>query len=471
MAYIPDPIHGQIRISGESGPLVQRIVHTPEMIRLLDISQLGLVKFDEPSLTHYRYPHSLGCYAINVEINNFIRENYPQGYKYPRYRAHEAAVAALTHDTGHKPFSHVVENVAKLAGKTHRPHEQWSKEIITNEESHIYHAIRDFDHLGVNAYRVAKMVSDDFPEDIFAATVSSQFDSDRLDWMLRDQPTVRKFDWRKILELSQIEAVDSAKGGKRVAMVLYGDGIVEMKNYLVARYDAYKTLYQGSNKTAIEAQLRSVALRIGKVVEEVGSEKLHIFDDNAFIQFLKNGDDISFKTYMEMDDASVREVIKNAKKFGGEYDEKLAVYAKSLLEGPNRFVGVTIQDYLDLDDSNKDAVLGAVREWMTQNNLEEHYDYHIVASGKAGYKHVTDPEKENLKIMAFSQKKREICDLYDVSSEVRQLTHLYQLYTVVVPNQSYAEKLTDFLYELKNNTVFATNREKGQPFQKSLDLK
>ncbi len=143
---IHDKIHGYISIS----KFAKNIIDTKFFQRLRDLSQLGACKYVFPNAVHTRFEHSIGTYYIcNKLLNTIIMyteeesieeylstipelKNYYDrmydGKKYvlDKYICELIKIAALCHDIGHGPFSHVFDdfylphiNKDKLPGSSH----------------------------------------------------------------------------------------------------------------------------------------------------------------------------------------------------------------------------------------------------------------------------------------------------------------------------------------------------------------
>lgn len=158
---IHDCIHGFIYLS----EFATRIIDTKFFQRLRDLSQLGTCKYVYPNANHTRFEHSIGTYGvatklleklplqINKEIDDYmslipeLKEYYKKNYDnhvHPLdlYVCELIKIAALCHDLGHGPFSHVFDDVfLPMVGKDINfcaTHEERSgvilKMIIQNDE-------------------------------------------------------------------------------------------------------------------------------------------------------------------------------------------------------------------------------------------------------------------------------------------------------------------------------------------------
>ncbi|XP_078689174.1 deoxynucleoside triphosphate triphosphohydrolase SAMHD1-like [Branchiostoma floridae x Branchiostoma belcheri] len=98
-----DPIHGHIKMH----PLCVKIIDTPQFQRLRNIKQLGATDRVYPGAVHTRFEHSLGvCHLAECLVTKLQQDQ-------PELDINErdvlcVMVAALCHDLGHGPFSHLL---------------------------------------------------------------------------------------------------------------------------------------------------------------------------------------------------------------------------------------------------------------------------------------------------------------------------------------------------------------------------
>ena len=111
-----DPIHEFITIT----PLMRQIIDTPEMQRLRELKQLGATYFVFPSATHSRFAHSLGVSHLAGKMMETLQKNQPE-LEITSRDIEITRIAALVHDIGHGPFSHLYDEHVRL--KTEDEHE------------------------------------------------------------------------------------------------------------------------------------------------------------------------------------------------------------------------------------------------------------------------------------------------------------------------------------------------------------
>ena len=101
---VVDNIHGEIELS----PHEWRVVNTATFQRLRSLKQLGMGHLVYPNATHNRFAHSLGVFGIMRRILGKLRE---QGRSPKMAEEENLRLAALLHDIGHYPYSHLMERV------------------------------------------------------------------------------------------------------------------------------------------------------------------------------------------------------------------------------------------------------------------------------------------------------------------------------------------------------------------------
>lgn len=177
---IRDPIWDYIYIT----PEVERLIDTIEFQKLRHISQLGHVVLVYPGARHSRFEHSLGVYHLaKIFLRRLLDSDPPL-----RLENEDIAVfiaAALLHDIGHYPFSHILEELHIFF----EDHEKRARFIIENKNGEIYNVLK---HVwGISPDRVANVIDYrdmDIPDrDLrLARILSGTLDPDKIDYLLRD---------------------------------------------------------------------------------------------------------------------------------------------------------------------------------------------------------------------------------------------------------------------------------------------
>ncbi|PAV58471.1 hypothetical protein WR25_22032 [Diploscapter pachys] len=128
-----DNVHDTIYVYQPLCALIDR----PEFQRLRSIRQLSAVHLVYPTGSHDRFTHSLGTYHLAVKFVSRLRSKFPDLHITSAEHLC-VSVAALMHDIGHGPFSHLFDGPFRAAVGGNWKHEQISRQLvesIMHEES------------------------------------------------------------------------------------------------------------------------------------------------------------------------------------------------------------------------------------------------------------------------------------------------------------------------------------------------
>ncbi len=175
-----DPVHGLIRI--ESGDeFIRDLINTPEFQRLRRVRQLGVSSFTYPGAEHTRFAHSLGVFNFAQRILEVLRRRYADAKELQELLSTQQRMvkaAALLHDIGHGPFSHMIERAFEAVAD----HEKKTVALIQDGG-----AITDcLTRHELDPKAVANLVRKACEHRFLVDVVSSQLDADRMDYVLRD---------------------------------------------------------------------------------------------------------------------------------------------------------------------------------------------------------------------------------------------------------------------------------------------
>lgn len=179
-----DAVHGLIRIEpGED--LILSLINSPEFQRLRRVRQLGVSSMTYPGAEHTRFAHSLGVFHFSKQIIDALRRRYAGDSTIVDLLDQNATVvkaAALLHDIGHGPFSHMIERAFPA---------------LENHETQTIRLIRDTGSIpallaahGVDAEAVSDVIRKTSEYPFIVDIVSSQLDADRMDYILRDSLSI-----------------------------------------------------------------------------------------------------------------------------------------------------------------------------------------------------------------------------------------------------------------------------------------
>ena len=145
---------------------------------------------------HTRYNHSVGVMKIASYLYDRAIEN--SGYKENLCEKQFLRLAALLHDTGHLPFSHLIEDVFKeLNWKPAGYKDYYSHTFQTDEKIEELFAEKDLkqqlkNEIGYNLRDLINLVNGCFGVGYLDAIITSPLDADKIDYVFRDTSSTDK---------------------------------------------------------------------------------------------------------------------------------------------------------------------------------------------------------------------------------------------------------------------------------------
>lgn len=275
---IKDPVHGYVYIT----EMEKEIIDSFPVQRLRRLRQLAGAEYVYPGANHTRFEHSVGVmYLAGKVLENPNVMQRTSGDEVEMVR-----IAALLHDVGHGPFSHVFEYLLdkELEGKTHEDMTRW---IIAHSE------LKDMlNKVGYDPEEIGKLATNTLekPHKVFLGQIiSSAVDVDKLDFVVRDtHHTGAEYGFVDVFRL--IHAFDVLNGDLAVDL----GALSALESFIIARIESFKSIY--FHRVGRSAQIM-LAMAMEKANEELGLT--------------------SFKTpeeYLAMDDYTVWTMLKNCEK-------------------------------------------------------------------------------------------------------------------------------------------------------------
>jgi HD superfamily phosphohydrolase len=178
---IRDAVHGLIRIEPGDDVLLH-LINTPEFQRLRRVRQLGVSSMTYPGAEHSRFTHSLGVMNFAQRILGSLLHRYREDSAATDIlHAYERTVkaAALLHDVGHGPFSHMIERASNRLAD----HEKTTLALIKSPDSQIRAVL---EHYKIDPQAICDILQKSTEYRLLSDIVSSQLDADRMDYILRD---------------------------------------------------------------------------------------------------------------------------------------------------------------------------------------------------------------------------------------------------------------------------------------------
>ncbi|MCD4831632.1 MAG: HD domain-containing protein [Anaerohalosphaeraceae bacterium] len=317
---IVDSIHNDIHLTD----LEWRVIDTPSFQRLRNVKQLQLSHLTYPNATHTRFSHSIGTLAImkrvldqkssELELDEPTKENLK--------------LAALLHDIGHYPYSHLVERMWKttlteeyLEPKTeidveefgYPKHEETGR-IVLQCQNDILTAIGS----KKRAIKVADIFTGSDTE--LSSFVTSSLDLDRMDYLLRDSYATGvpygKVDMNYLLNNIEISKFDGEK------IVCFSEkAIPAAEQFLMARFSMHRTVYFHKTTCGMEEACSHLLKRLYLK----GGYEMHGAD--------KIKDIFRTEKLFDFTDAYIDRIIQQAVKHEGddEADKLIRILANSIV--------------------------------------------------------------------------------------------------------------------------------------------
>jgi len=247
---IRDPLYNYIGIDPRRDGWLIDVLDSPEIQRLRRIHQLGVSYLTYPGADHNRLIHSLGVLHLMTQVMHHLETNYSDAQV---RRAREPLLAAaLTHDVGHGPFSHLFEPCLGI------DHEVWSIRIIESLDSKVHKALRICDQALPRT--VAELVDPNNRDQPSwqKYLLSSQLDMDRLDYLRRDSlftgADYGHFDWYRLI--NSLEFYDDGQSGRDI--VWPEKACLAVEEFIFSRYYMYHNVYLHKTTRGFEKLLEAM---------------------------------------------------------------------------------------------------------------------------------------------------------------------------------------------------------------------
>jgi uncharacterized protein len=273
---ITDPVHRYISFSAVERDLIDTSVFQ----RLRRIRQLAGAHLVYPSAQHSRFEHSLGT----MHIAGYAGESLlRKGFIDSDDNLQELRLAALLHDVGHGPFSHLFEEV--LESKCNMTHEDIGKKVILESEIS--------DVLSGHGYTPSDICSLSFGESrsgFLNEIIAGSLSADIMDYLPRDSlftgAEYGKIDYHRLIASFEVVATGH--------LAINKSALYSFESMLISRYEMFKAVYFHKTVRSAEVMLlHSLAqaddhLQITKIsldeflslTDEITLEQICSFDKN-----------------------------------------------------------------------------------------------------------------------------------------------------------------------------------------------
>jgi hypothetical protein len=405
-----DPVHNIIALSDRRADdaLLIRLIDTREFQRLRHIRQLGLAHYTYQGAEHSRFTHSLGVMHLMTRVLNRWQEKYAISAE----ARVVARVAAMLHDLGHWPFSHVMEKVL------HQDHESWTVKIISDPAAQAHQLLAAFD-ASLPSQVVAAMENKYRPAFV-CQLVSSQLDVDRLDYLLRDSlmtgAQYGNYDLEWLLQSLEVDLENDR-------VYLAANGLYAAEEYLRARYYMFRQVYFHRTLRSAEAVLQCIMRR---AVELATAGSLGFLLNDSVMQRVLTGQSLSVEDYLRFDD---HDVMFHIKQWARDPDPILRDLA-------TRFVERRLFKARDIDlpEAERKALVAEARTRMAQLGYDPNYYLIEDRAADVPYYSYYRPEGKG-RLYIERRDTRELCDIAAISEVVRGMGR-YEIHRVCYPAEA-----------------------------------
>ena len=288
---ITDPIHDFIRLNETE----RQIIDTPAFQRLRRIKQLSGAHLTYPGAQHTRFEHSLGVMHIASMAGISLQSKGAM----TKDDILNLRLAALLHDIGHGPFSHLFEEV--LQRKKKKSHEQIGKQIILKTEIGDIISKNGFDKRLIHNLAVGESRLQ-FMNEIISGALSA----DMMDYLLRDG----YFTGAEHAKIDHSRITYSLDVYKR-KLALDHSALVNFETMMISRFQMFKAVYFHKTVRAGEVMLLE-AMTLAD--DELGLTSLTLDD------YVKKTDESIMESLLSIPETNSE--LRAAKKIARDYQNR-----------------------------------------------------------------------------------------------------------------------------------------------------
>jgi len=394
---INDPVHGFITVAH---PLIRELIEHPFFQRLRYITQMGLSYLVFPGAHHTRWQHALGAMHLMHRAVEVLRS---KGIRIDEAEKEAALAAILLHDIGHGPFSHALE----YAIIRHTDHEQISAVLMDylNEETD------GRLELAISLFR------NRHPKQFLHDLISSQLDTDRLDYLQRDSFFTGVVEGR-INAGRLIEMMNVADN----RLTVDEKGLYSVEKFIFSRRFMYWQVYLHKTSLMFEKVLEQT-LRRAKRIRQLG-HPMYLDDDLGYFFDRDSApfDPGAVRRFTRLTDA---DILIHLKKWTAHPDKVLSFLSRTIVKRRPMQIELSKEPF-------DEAYMARVRE-RTRRALElteEETDY-LVLAGEISHT-AYDPRHHPIIIRTKDGGLREFSELTD-HLYIRALSRKVRKYYLIYP--------------------------------------
>lgn len=379
---INDPVYGFISIPKEE---LYDLIQSPYIQRLRRIKQLGLSNLVYPGAEHTRFSHSIGAMHLMSQALTVLKE---KGESITEEESLASLEAILLHDIGHAPFSHCLESFFFDCS-----HEELSLQFM--KELKVSKTVID-------------IFSDKYEKGFLHELVSSQVDTDRLDYLTRDSFFTGVSEG--VIGTDRILKMFSVYNDE---LVIDEKGIYSIEKFIISRRLMYWQVYMHKTVVGADCLLQNILKRAKFLAEnnDLCVEEFPITEHLRY--FLEQGtrtinDKQAIEHYILLDDTDIWSSIKV---WTLHKDRILSLLSKKLV---NRDLGhLKIQQQPFSPDDLEQKRLSLKNKYNNEFSLQEVEDYFSATNELHNRAYSFDDRKINI-----LYKNGEIKEIYEASDQL-----------------------------------------------------
>src|SRR5437773_2196734 len=273
---IRDPVHGYIEPTQQEIDVIDQLAFQ----RLRGIKQLANTFLVFPGATHTRFEHSYGTMHMAHLMASKI-----DGISADADRMRRIRLAALVHDLGHGPFSHVSEDIVSRVLKK----EKFSNVEIARDALQLNEGIRTA--LAGDVDSVMELLGNPKKASVDHDILDSDLDADKLDYLSRDSQYAGVAygypDTLRILyTLREIPNADKSESNLGIS----SKGKEAVEGLRIARYHMHSVVYNHKVRRIADAMV------VKAVIAAIDAKTL----DSNYFDYRKNDSDF-LKKYFSLD--------------------------------------------------------------------------------------------------------------------------------------------------------------------------
>ena len=347
---VVDTIHGAIELTARE----RAIIDTPQFQRLRKLKQLQMGHLTYPNATHTRFAHSLGVLGAMQHVIRVAEKPL----KLKKKDTELIRLAALLHDIGHYPYSHLVEGLddvkltedfvagpgtIDLVTRKYPNHENLGATVVKHQPQ-LVEAIGGIDR----ATEIANLFQGASKKRWLNRLMKSSLDVDRMDYLLRDSYAAGVPYGR--IDLNYI--LNNLRVSKKGVIGVTDKALSAVEQYVFARFFMHKTVYFHKTTFGFEEACRQLLRRLRNMAKPQIPK-----DGNKVISIAKS------KRLLDFTDAFVDQEIESATR---SRDKVCRALARSISE---RRPPKLLKEVCTLEDRNTKHHRGTSFSQCCRNEL------------------------------------------------------------------------------------------------------